>query len=162
MLFRSFQPAAVSDEDLPGLSVSLLTALLPVFLLSASTIASFVNLTPGPLKTIFAFIGDPSIAMLISLIAGTWTLGISRGLSMSRVMDIYAGAVRDVAMVVLIMGGAGGLKQVLNESGVSLEIAGLLDSLDIEPLVLGWLIAALIRVSVGSATVAGQIGRAHV
>ena len=152
MLFRS----------LPGLSVSLLTALLPVFLLSASTIASFVNLTPGPLKTIFAFIGDPSIAMLISLIAGTWTLGISRGLSMSRVMDIYAGAVRDVAMVVLIMGGAGGLKQVLNESGVSLEIAGLLDSLDIEPLVLGWLIAALIRVSVGSATVAGQIGRAHV
>ena len=89
--------------------MSLLTAVLPVFLLSASTIASFVNLTPGPLKTIFAFIGDPSIAMLISLVAGTWTLGISRGLSMSRVMDIYAGAVRDVAMVVLIMGAVVGV-----------------------------------------------------
>jgi len=151
----TFQPASVRDEELPGLANSILTALLPVILLSAATLAGFMNLQAGPLKTFFGFIGDPSVAMLISLCAGTWTLGLSRGLSMTRVMDIYAGAVRDVAMVVLIMGGAGGLKQVLNESGVSLQIAGMLDSLDTDPLVLGWLIASLIRVSVGSATVAG-------
>ncbi|MFM9076473.1 MAG: gluconate transporter, partial [Bacteroidota bacterium] len=131
------------------------TALLPVLLLTSATIAGFILPDEGPAATVFAFIGDSSVAMLIALCAATWTLGLSRGMSMKQVMDIYAGAVRDVAMVVLIMGGAGGLKQVLNESGVSVEIAGLLDSLHTDPLILGWLIAALIRVSVGSATVAG-------
>ena len=74
---------------------------------------------------------------------------------MQRVMEICAEAVKDVAMVVLIMGGAGGLKQILIDSGVSTEIAGLLESLSMNPLVLGWLMACLIRVAVGSATVAG-------
>lgn len=74
---------------------------------------------------------------------------------MKSVMVIYSEAVRDVAMIVLIMGGAGGLKQILSESGVSQQIAGLLNSMEMNPLLLGWLIACLIRVSVGSATVAG-------
>ena len=74
---------------------------------------------------------------------------------MSRVMDIYGDAVKDVAMILLIMSGAGALKQIMIDSGVSLEIAALLGGLDIHPLVLGWLIACVIRVCVGSATVAG-------
>ena len=76
-------------------------------------------------------------------------------MKMNEVMSIYTSAVSDVAMVVLIMGGAGGLKQILFESGVSAEIAGMLNNLQLDPLLLGWLIACLIRVSVGSATVAG-------
>jgi Gnt-I system high-affinity gluconate transporter len=58
-------------------------------------------------------------------------------------------------MILLIIGGAGALKQVLTDSGVSKEIALALQSLQMEPLLLGWLIAAVIRVCIGSATVAG-------
>ena len=154
-LAGTFQSDTLPDEQLPGLLNSLFTALLPVILLTSATIAGLILDAESTLAKCFGFIGDSSVAMLISLCVGTWTLGIARGMSMKQVMDIYGGAVRDVAMVVLIMGGAGGLKQILNESGVSLEIAGLLDSLQTDPLILGWLIAALIRVSVGSATVAG-------
>jgi Gnt-I system high-affinity gluconate transporter len=74
---------------------------------------------------------------------------------MKKVMDIYAEAVKDIAMLLLIMSGAGALKQILVGSGVSAEIGLLLDGLDVHPLVLGWFMACVIRVCVGSATVAG-------
>jgi Gnt-I system high-affinity gluconate transporter len=77
------------------------------------------------------------------------------GKSMKDIMAIYVSAVKDIAMILLIIAGSGALKQVLADSGVSTQIANALNDLHFEPLVLGWLIAALIRVSVGSATVAG-------
>jgi Gnt-I system high-affinity gluconate transporter len=70
-------------------------------------------------------------------------------------MDFYTLAVKDVSMIILIIGGAGALKQVLIESGVSDEIADMLKSLPLNPLIIGWLAAAIIRICVGSATVAG-------
>ena len=76
-------------------------------------------------------------------------------MTMTRIMDAYGDAVKDVAMILMITSGAGALKQILMASGVSDEIAGMLGALDIHPLVLGWGIAGVIRVCVGSATVAG-------
>ena len=73
----------------------------------------------------------------------------------TRIMDIYVEAVKDITILLLIMGGAGSLKQILIDSGVSAEIAVLLNGLDVHPLILGWTIACVIRVCVGSATVAG-------
>ena len=70
-------------------------------------------------------------------------------------MNLYGDAVKDVALILLIVAGAGALKQVFIDSGVSTEIGNLLQGLSINPLVLGWLIAAIIRVCLGSATVAG-------
>lgn len=70
-------------------------------------------------------------------------------------MEIYSDAVKDVLMIILIIGGAGALKQTLIQSGVDKEIGDLLDGLNMHPLILGWLIACVIRVCVGSATVAG-------
>ena len=74
---------------------------------------------------------------------------------MSSIMDTYGAAAKDVAPILLIIGGAGALKQVLVASGVSGEIAAGLQSTGLPPLVLGWLIAAVIRVCLGSATIAG-------
>ena len=74
---------------------------------------------------------------------------------MQKVMLMYSDAVKEVAMILLIIGGAGGLKQVLTDSGVSDQIAGVLQQTDLSPLFLGWLSAAIIRAAVGSATVAG-------
>ena len=74
---------------------------------------------------------------------------------MKRVMIIYGEAVKEIAMILLIIAGAGALKQILIDSGVSNQIAGLLQNISLSPLFLGWLTAAIIRVAVGSATVAG-------
>jgi len=93
--------------------------------------------------------------MLIALGYGTLALGVNSKRSMSQVMNIYVEAVKDVAIILLIVAGAGALKQIFTDSGVSAQIADMLKSQTIHPLVLGWLIAAVIRVCIGSATVAG-------
>ncbi len=107
------------------------------------------------LQNYIGFIGEPGIVMLLAVIVATFSLGIKMGSSMKSIMNIYTEAVKDVAMVLLIIAGAGVLKQVLIDSGVSNQIAAALQGLSIHPLVLGWLIAAFIRVCLGSATVAG-------
>ena len=102
-----------------------------------------------------AFAGDPAIVMLASLLVATFSLGIARGRRMKEVMGYYTEAIKEVGMILLIIAGAGALKQVLTDSGVSGQIATLLQASPVPPLVLGWLIAALVRLCVGSATVAG-------
>jgi len=74
---------------------------------------------------------------------------------MKQVMFIYGESVKDIAMILLIIGGAGALKQILIDSGVSQQIADSLQTVSLSPLFLGWLTAAVIRLAVGSATVAG-------
>jgi Gnt-I system high-affinity gluconate transporter len=144
-----------SEEELPSFSNSILTALLPVILIAVSTL--IVNFFPieGMWLSIIKFIGNPVIALLLTVLAGTYTLGIARGLNIDGVMKIYGAAVSGITMVLLIIAGAGSLKQILIDSGVSEYIGNLLQITSMSPLVIGWLIATLIRFSVGSATVAG-------
>ena len=74
---------------------------------------------------------------------------------MGEIMLVYGEAVKEIAMILLIIAGAGALKQVLVDSGVSRQIADMLQEIPLSPLFLGWLTAAIIRIAVGSATVAG-------
>ncbi len=152
---QTFQPATLSDEQLPGAISSFLSALLPVILLILATIIPFVISISPALQPIISFFADPSIVMLISLVVATFTLGIQQGKGVKSIMIIYADSVKDIAMILLIIGSAGSLKQVLIDSGVSGQIASQLNGININPLVLAWLIAAIIRICVGSATVAG-------
>jgi Gnt-I system high-affinity gluconate transporter len=92
--------------------------------------------------------------MLVSLLWATYSLGIRRGVAVKAIMDGYTLAVKDIALVLLIIAGAGVFKQVLVDSGVSEEIGQMLQNWEVNPLILGWIIAAIIRISVGSATVA--------
>jgi Gnt-I system high-affinity gluconate transporter len=152
---KAFVSEDLPDDKLPGTANSFLTALLPVILLAFSAVSIAVLRQNHPLHSFLSFITEPAVVMLLALIVATYTLGISMGKSMKQVMHIYADSVKDIAMILLIIGGAGALKQVLTDSGVSKEIASALQSLQMEPLLLGWLIAAVIRVCIGSATVAG-------
>jgi len=93
--------------------------------------------------------------MLISVLIAIYTLGLARGKSMKQVMDSVATSISSITMVLLIIAGAGALKQILIDSGVSDYIGQLLSGSSISPLVLGWLIATILRVCIGSATVAG-------
>lgn len=109
-----------------------------------------------------AFIGDPAIVMLISLIYATFSLGLSRGKKMGALSSIYVEALKDIAIILLIIAGSGAFKQVLVDSGVSTQIAAQLQTLNMHPLVMGWIIAAIIRISLGSSTVAGLTAAAIV
>lgn len=152
---QTFQPKNFKPEELPGSFNSFISSLLPVILLIITTALPFVWKTDGITKEIILFFGDPLIVMLISLLVATFSLGVSNGIPVKTIMNFYGEAVKDVALIILIVAGAGAFKEVLIASGVSEKIGILLQGLSINPLVLGWLIAAIIRVCVGSATVAG-------
>ncbi len=152
---QTFQPKIIPDHQLPGAANSFFTSLLPVILLALTTILAQVTDLQGPAKQLNSFFGDASIVMLISVLLATFTLGTGTGKSMREVMTIYGDAMKDIALILAIVAGAGVLKQVFTDSGVSDEIAKSLQGISIPPLILGWLIAAIIRVAIGSATVAG-------
>ncbi|SFA93158.1 gluconate:H+ symporter [Algoriphagus aquimarinus] len=152
---KTFQAETKPESELPSASNSFFTALLPVFLLVGTT-ALNLNISPeSSLAPIIAFVADPGIVMLVSVLIATYTLGLNRGFNMKQIMDLYTVATKDIAMILLIVAGAGALKQIFTDTGVSLVIAEGLQTWDIHPLILAWIITAIIRVCVGSATVAG-------
>ena len=144
----------VASHTLPGVFNSITSALLPVFLLLATFALSFI-VEDALFIQILTFIKEPSILMLLSLIVVTFTLGIYQGTSMKHVMNAYESGIKDIAMIILIIGASGGLKQILIDSKMSDAIGVYFQTLEINPLILGWLIAAIIRLCLGSATVAG-------
>jgi Gnt-I system high-affinity gluconate transporter len=151
----TFRAEDLPDEKLPGAANSFFTALLPVILLMVTAAFPYIGVTNPDIQKVVAFIGDPSIVMLLALIVGTYILGIRQGKTMSELGAIYADAIKDISLILLIIGGSGAFKQVLTDSGISNQIAASLQSFNLQPLFLGWLIAAIIRISLGSATVAG-------
>jgi Gnt-I system high-affinity gluconate transporter len=148
-------PRMLSEAEMPGMGISVFTALLPVLLIGLATLAGFVLPSDSLVHKGLLFAGNPVIAMLLAVLVAIYTLGLSRGKTMKDLMDSVGKSVSGITMVLLIIAGAGALKEVLIASGVSEYIGGLLRESSISPLVLAWGIATVIRVSVGSATVAG-------
>src|ERR1700754_3194769 len=143
------------ESQLPGIGNSMLSSLLPVLLLMLTTLLPLLFTLSPMAKNVIDFLGDPSIILLLAIGTATYTLGIRGGMTIKKIMQTYEDAVKDIGMILLIVAGAGALKEVFLDSGVSREIAGILQEWPVHPLVLGWLIAAIIRVCLGSATVAG-------
>ncbi|TDB66949.1 gluconate:H+ symporter [Arundinibacter roseus] len=138
-------------ETLPGLGISALAALLPVFLLTA--MSGINKLIPG--YQLIELLADPNFSMLVSVLFAAYALGLRRGLSMKLLSKSMEEAFKGVAMILLIIAGAGVFKEIMTASGVNQYIAEGLKGIDISPIILSWAIAAIIRVCVGSATVAG-------
>jgi Gnt-I system high-affinity gluconate transporter len=152
---ETFHGTMRPEDRLPGTVSSFVSALLPVALLVITTLVSnFIS--PNTLfGRIIYFLAEPAVVMLISLAVATYILGVKQGNTIKNVMSTYAESIKDIAMILLIIGSSGALKQVLTDSGISEQIATQLNHVNIHPLVLAWLIAAIIRICVGSATVAG-------
>lgn len=150
---ETFLPVEVPTQQLPGIFTSFFAALLPVFLFIVTALLPFI--LSARFQHVVAFFAEPSIVMLIALTVASFSLGISKGRSMQKLSGMYAEAIKEIAIILLIIGGSGALKQILVDSGVSKQIADLLQTTSLSPLLLGWLTAAIIRVAVGSATVAG-------
>ena len=112
-------PEILPEEELPGIWTSILTALSPVVLIGAATLFNTVLPVDSWAYTTMNFLGDPVLAMLLSVLIATWSLGLARGRSMQEVMESLAHSVKSITMVLLIIAGAGGLKQILVDSGVA-------------------------------------------
>ena len=149
-----FNPRILQDHEMPGFFISIFTALVPVALMTMSCIANLALPKENAVRVFFGFIGDPMIALLISVFVAIFTFGILRGKKMSEVMKSISEAVASIAMILLVIGGGGAFKQVLVDSGVGTYITNVMKGSSLSPLVLAWSIAAVLRISLGSATVA--------
>jgi len=145
----------LKEEELPGFWTSFFSALLPVVLIGISTIAGFILKEDNVVRKILGYFGNPVIAMLLSVLFAVFTLGLARGRKIPEIMNTLTHSVVSITTIMLLIAGAGALKQVLVDSGVSTYIGELLGKSNLSPLFLGWLIATVLRFCVGSATVAG-------
>lgn len=146
--------AEVSVELTPARSTSFVIALLPIILM---TMAVFIKMyfQSGWHIDLILFLGDPTIALLVSSLLAIYFLGVKSGHSMSQVMSWAGEGISGIAMILLIITSGGVLKQVLIDSGTGDYITDMSKSWNINPLLFGWLVTALLRVTLGSATIAG-------
>jgi gluconate:H+ symporter, GntP family len=136
----------------PSLGVTLVTILMPVLLMLGGALAQ-VALPPGPVRGAVEFAGGPLMAMLLSTLLALVTFGRACGFDRDRILRFAEESLPPIAGVLLVVGAGGGFGRVLAAAGVDAAIAQSMGGMALSPLVLGWVIASLLRVSVGSATV---------
>ena len=144
---------AVAAPRTPSLAITLMTILMPVLLMLLAALAQ-ATLADGPLRQWLAFAGSPLVAMLVAALLALYTFGTACGFDRGRLLRFAEESVPPIAGVLLVVGAGGGFGRVLDAAGVDTAIAQSMSGMQLSPMVLGWVVAALLRVSVGSATVA--------
>ncbi|TKH04659.1 2-keto-3-deoxygluconate permease [Peribacillus simplex] len=140
-------------SGLPGTGVSFFIILLPVLLMVLTVVAPYLPI-PGSIEKFLLFIGSPVIALLISCFAAYYFLGYRQGMDKSLIKKLTEECLLPLASIILIIGAGGGFKQILIDSGVGTAIASMSEEISLSPIVLAFLVAGLIRIATGSATVA--------
>ena len=128
--------------------------LLPVLLITIPTIILGVTNLPELIKSTLIIISNPVTALLISLLIAIIKLMISKRLRITSIVPLLSESIKTIAVVLLINGAAGGLKQVLVDSKVTDEIVRLTNGLHLSPIIISFFVAAILRISLGSATIA--------
>ena len=128
--------------------------LLPVLLITIPTIILGVTNLPELIKSTLIIISNPVAALLISLLIAIIKLMISKRLRITSIVPLLSESIKTIAVVLLINGAAGGLKQVLVDSRVTDEIVRLTNGLHLSPIIISFFVAAILRISLGSATIA--------
>lgn len=142
-----------TTRDLPGLGVTLLTILLPLVLMVGKSFAAGLP-HDSALSSILSFLGTPLIALSIAVLFAYWALGLRRGLSMPDLLAHTQKSFPPLASILLIIGAGGAFNGILVDSGVGDALSASLTRLNMNPIVLAWLVAGLMHFAVGSATVA--------
>jgi GntP family gluconate:H+ symporter len=141
------------ENEMPGFWNTMFTILLPVMLMLIASFAT-VNLPKGsPARNFLEFIGDPVISLLIATIYSFFSFGFFRGFNRETILKFTNDCLAPTASILLVIGGGGAFNKVLLDSGIGKSIADWAAASHVSPILLGWMIAALIRVATGSATV---------
>lgn len=173
---QTFVAEQIPEDQLPGMAKSVLSALLPVILISLSQLvkaawfdfpageqelSAYRGQLSGPDRLVYLLfiqiMGNVELVMILSLAAAVWMIGLSRGpgVRLIDVMKTLAGGAKDISLILLIIGGSGCFKEILIVSGIDTMIGDALSTVKLNPLILGWMITVVIRIALGSATVAG-------
>jgi GntP family gluconate:H+ symporter len=138
----------------PSFGAALTVVLLPVFLMLARTLVEMLKLEESGFGQAIVFIGTPLIALFITTIVAMFLLGFLLSKTRDQVSKLVGSSFGPIAGILLIVGAGGGFKQTLVDSGIADEIAKALSDAALPPLLAGWIVAVLIRLATGSATVA--------
>jgi GntP family gluconate:H+ symporter len=150
-----YETAPAQEETRrPSFGVTLATVLLPVVLMMAKALADlFAAKGTGP-RAVLDFLGTPLVALLIAVIVAIFTLGRGAGMDRRTIAKSLEQSLPPIAGILLIVSAGGGFKQTLIDSGVGRLIADWVQGSGLSVLLLAWLVAVLIRLGTGSATVA--------
>ncbi|KRN31196.1 gluconate:H+ symporter [Weissella halotolerans] len=147
-------------DETPSFGLSMLTSLFPVILMGITTLYTvFTNngepfKKPQGLDAFITMIGNPVGAMIISLLFALWSMGWLQHKSTKQIATTIEESVKSIAMLLLIIGGGAAFKQILIDGGISQEISQIFAHSSLSPLILAWVITVILRVALGSATVA--------
>ncbi|MDU6572734.1 MAG: gluconate:H+ symporter [Gemella haemolysans] len=142
------------EKQLMSSSFAIILMLLPVILITIPTLALGIKNLPSSLKDILTIISNPVTALIISLLIAIWKLMTVKHLRISSIAPLLSQSIKTIAVVLLINGAAGGLKQVLVDSKVTDEIVQITSGMNISPILISFFVAAILRISLGSATIA--------
>jgi Gnt-I system low-affinity gluconate transporter len=153
-----------SDEEnvrkgpLPSFWLVIILIFIPLMLIVLSTLTVIIldkrGIPSDTFTDILIFIGHPFSALIIATLLAIWLLGIKTGMPRDKIMSLSTKALGPAGIIILVTGAGGVLKEVLVESGIGATLARSVSGADISPILLAWILAALIRVTQGSATVA--------
>lgn len=149
-------------KETPGFGISVLTSLFPVIFMALATIYQMTvdggttPKNPHGMDAVVSMLGNPVIAMVIALLFAIWSMGLHRKRTMKEISGTIESAVKSIAMLLMVIAGGSAFKQVLIDGGVGKAVQQLMVNSSFSPLILAWFITVILRVSLGSATVAGM------
>ncbi|WP_336694151.1 gluconate:H+ symporter [Delftia acidovorans] len=147
------------EGSAPSIGMGVLCALLPALLMLVHALAEVLLPKDSGLLHAAAFLGNPLVAMLLGVLFASITLGYLRGADAEKLRDALGQSLKPIAGIMLIIAGGGAFQQILTSAKVGDAIVHMTQQFALPPLVLGWMIAMLLSVSTGSATV-GIVGAA--
>lgn len=153
-LEKEFVEKDSQQRDLPGFGITLFTILLPVVLMLIGSWADLFTTPKTLANDILKFAGNSVMALLIAALVSFYTFGKARGFNREQILKFTNDCLAPIATITLVVGAGGGFGQILRDSGVSNAIVGVANAAHLSPLLLGWVVAVMIRIATGSATVA--------
>ena len=143
------------EEELPSFTRSIVIAIMPICFILLKTIIDII--TPdSKIRIITDFLGSAGPALFITFLIASIVLGITKGKKVKDIGNILQESTANIAMILLIIAGGGAFKEVLIESHIDKYVSGLMANMPLSPLLLSWVIALVLRISLGSATVASM------
>lgn len=143
------------EEELPSFTRSIVIAIMPICFILLKTIIDII--TPdSKIRIITDFLGSAGPALFITFLIASIVLGITKGKKVKDIGNILQESTANIAMILLIIAGGGAFKEVLIESHIDKYVSGLMANMLLSPLLLTWVIALVLRISLGSATVASM------
>lgn len=144
-----------SEEEMPSFFRSIICAVLPIAFILLKTSIDFLS-PNASIRIITDFTGSAGPALFITFLVTALLLGLTRGKNIKEIGETLNESTSGIAMILLIIAGGGAFKQVLVDGQIDKYISGIMASAPISPLLLTWLIAIILRLSLGSATVASM------